>query len=306
MRTAARAIGLLALSAALFGCPKSTTRSEETADAAATAPSASTLRFPETDAAPVTAGPVSPEEVAKFVNPKGLPAYSGPTGSVEGTIRVTGDPPASTPADFSKCPAAAEVWGKQFREAPAPDGSRVLADAIVAVTGYTGSFVPEKDEAETVKIEGCGYQRRVVTMTFGQRLEVKNDSTEFWTPLLEPTPNKVMMMAPPKGDAVRLYPKRPGRFLLVDHDRRYANADVFVMLHPLHATTDLAGHYRIDGVPVGKLKVNTTHPRITTEASADVTIEPNVVARVDLVLRNTAVDASAPPQGAPSGRPVVH
>ena len=59
-------------------------------------------------------------------------------------------------------------------------------DAIVVVTGYKGFWVREKNDGVPVEIDGCGLKHRTVTMTFGQRLEVKNLTNEFWTPMLEP------------------------------------------------------------------------------------------------------------------------
>ncbi len=255
---------------------------------------------------PVNATPVPTASVAQMVNPDNLPPYSGPTGSIEGTVYVVGDPPEETPADFSKCPSAAAIWGKSFRERSpsagrdAGAGARSLADAIVAVTGYTGFYLPETREASSLSIEGCGFSARTVTMTYGQRLEVKNLTNEFWTPLLEPGANLVMMMAAPKGDPVKIYPKKPGHYLLVDRDRKYAISDVYAFLHPLHAATDGAGHYRIDGVPIGKVKINARHPRFDDEKTLEVEIAASVVSDVDLVLRHTTPPDAGPADAAPA------
>jgi len=82
------------------------------------------------DAAPVNATPIPTASVAKFLNPDNLPAYTGETGSVEGTVTVKGLPAPETPGDFHRCPDAEKTWGKLFREGP----NRALADVIVAVT----------------------------------------------------------------------------------------------------------------------------------------------------------------------------
>lgn len=259
------------------------------------------------DGGALNATPLPAEEVAKMVNPSKLPAYTGPTGSLEGTITIDGDPAPETPANFSECPSASKIWGHAFREGEkGPNGARPLQDAIVVVTGYKGYFVPEKEEAEPVIIDGCGYEKRTVTMTFGQRLEITNKSKEFWTPMLEPGANRVMMMAPPKNtDPVKIYPKKPGHWLLTDHDRHYAVVDVYAFLHPLHASTDAAGHFRIDGIPVGKLKVGATHPRISGNAESEVDIRENVVQKVDLVLHNDLKDGGVKDYDA-GKRPVLH
>jgi hypothetical protein len=277
----------------LTGCQSCSGSSGPAADAGATAAA---------DAAVVNATVLPASSVAAVVNPENLPVYTGPTGSIEGTVTVTGDPPIPTPADFSKCPGAAAIWGTSFREGP----GRTLPDAVVGVTGYKG-FVPAKSEAQEITIEGCGYSSRTVVMTFGQRLEVKNLSKDFWTPVLQPGPTMVMMMAAPNADPVRLYPKKPGRYLVVDRDRRYVDVDVFVLYQPLATVTDPWGRYRIDGIPVGKVKVSTTHPRFVAEAEAEVEIKAGIIAKHDFVLRHTRPDAGAAPPAADAGyHPVLH
>lgn len=259
------------------------------------------------DGAVVNATPLPAASIAAMVNPDRLPAYSGPTGSVEGVVSVVGDAPPAVPADFSRCPDAQKTWGTEFREGPETDaGARALADAVVVITGYKGFFIPEKHEAKTIDIVGCAYERRTVTLTFGQRLEVKNRTSDFWTPILEPASRRVMMMAAPNGDPVRIYPKKWGRHLLVDHDRAYVGVDVFVFFHPLHAATDLTGHYRIDGLPVGKVQVNATHPRFDGGATVDLDVREGVVHRVDLTLHYTRPDAGAAATADAGGRPLLH
>lgn len=250
------------------------------------------------DAAPINVTTLPIASVQRVVNPDKLPAYTGPTGSVEGTIRVDGVPAASlglSPASFAQCPAGEAFYSKAFREGtPAtPDGPRWLGDAIVVVQGYSGFFVPAKDEATTVTVEGCGFKTRTITMTFGQRLEIKNLTKEYWSPELEPAPiTSALMMATPGGDPVKLYPKQPGRYHVRDHDRKFAVADVFVLQYPLHAVTDGTGHYRIDGIPVGKRKVNATHPYIPDVAAVkEIEIREGVVTPLDLMLHNKPAPA---------------
>lgn len=258
-------------------------------------PSASASAAAPRSSVPMNATPVPTASVNAAMNPDNLPPYAGPTGSVEGTVFVTGDPARATPADFAKCAAAEKTWGRVFREGPVgPSGARLLGDAIVAVTGYKGFYVPEQREAKQITIQGCGYTTRTATMTYGQRLEVKNESGEFWTPMLEPGTNMVLMMATPKGDPVKIYPKKPGHYLLMDRDRKYAFVDVYAFLYPLHTSTDLAGHFRIDGVPVGKMKLSTTHPQIEGEHSQEVTITADVVTKQDFTLKNVNRDAGSP------------
>src|SRR5688572_2666554 len=163
-------LGLL-LTVSLAGCESCKEKDPGAPSGTGSAMDGSVSSVPTTiaDAAPINATLVPTASVAAMVNPENLPAYAGPTGSVEGTIVVVGDPPLPKPQDFHKCPDAEKTWGKDFREGTpsTPNGPRPLADAIVGATGYKGFYVPAKDEATEMTIEGCAFKQRTVTMTFG-------------------------------------------------------------------------------------------------------------------------------------------
>jgi hypothetical protein len=240
---------------------------------------------------PVNELPVPKDLVEKTVNPTKLPAYKGPTGVVEGTVWVTGDPaPPLMGKNFDKCPEAASVYSKAFREGPPLEGGkRALADAIVVVTGYSGFYLPEKRPNKLVTVSHCAYSARTIDMTFGQALEVKNEgSAPMYAPFLENQASPAIMVATLGGDPVRLYPKKPGRYRLVDRlGHSWLEADIFVLYQPLHTVTDVAGHFRIEGVPVGKLKIGVEHPAIQGRLQKDLEIKDGVVTTVDFSLPNT-------------------
>ncbi len=238
--------------------------------------------------APTIAIPAPSASVVAKLNPDGLPPYKGDTGSVEGVVTVKGPPAPDAPhEDFTPCPDAAKTYGKLFREGGvSPDGGRALADAVVAVTGYSGFYLPDARESVTVTARGCALSTRTITMTYGQRLDFANESAALMlAPALADVPAGALMVASPKGGPVKLYPPRPGRYWLVQRmDWRFLTADLFAFLHPLHTATDVEGHYRIDGVPVGKLTVNTRHPAFGGETSREIEVKKGMVHRVDLTL----------------------
>ncbi|MEO8874506.1 MAG: carboxypeptidase-like regulatory domain-containing protein [Polyangiaceae bacterium] len=240
--------------------------------------------------------------VEAIINPQHLSPYTGPTGSIEGTISVTGDPPTDTKVDVGKCPAAASIYGKAFREgAKLEDGSRALADALVAVTEYPGGYVQEKLAARRVSIHDCAFETRTIDMTFGQKLEVANrDAKGFYAPVLSLSPTPAVMVPPPNGDPISLYPEKPGYGTVSDRMGSPLYADVYVLLQPLHAVSDLSGHFRIDGVPVGKSKLSARLRTINNDASKAIEVHDGVVERIDLVLnfdKNTAPTSVKPDAG---------
>lgn len=248
---------------------------------------------------PPNALPIPSASVAAAVNPSHLPVYEGATGVVEGTVFVRGPDAPDTPnLSVRSCPGALDTFGKVFRAGPPrADGARPLADAVVVVTGYTGGYLPAADEVKRVTINAnCGYPTRAITMTYGQRLEIANDSKVPFGPYLNGIESVAVRLAPPEqhGDPVKLMPTKPGHYLIVDQLQPFVRVDLYVLLQPLHTVTDLSGHYRIEGVPVGKLKVAAELGAIKARAVADVDVRANVVSTVDLDL------TYAPKESAPA------
>lgn len=249
-------------------------------------------------------------DIDYVLNPYNLPAYSGPTGSVEGTVTVDGPAAPSVTIDASKCPGALDTYGKLFRDGTPskPGGPRPLADAVVVVVGYEGYYVPEKQPALSLTVgASCAYPSRTIAITYGQRIEIMNQSTLLFAPMIDAMPNSAVMVAPPRsaeeGGPIKLYPQRAGRFKITDRLDPWVREDLYVFRHPLHAVTDKAGHFRIDGVPVGSLKVGVAHPAAgMSTAQVPVDIVAGVVKTVDAKL---TFKPSAPPPAKPASSEVI-
>jgi hypothetical protein len=214
---------------------------------------------------------VSPEKVAKVINPKGEAPYSGPTGTLKGRVRIKGDAPPETPITVpaGKCGEAAATWGRLFRVGQ--DGA--LADALVTVVGYNG-FVPPKEEAAKVTLHGCALSRRTVVAAFGQRIEVANiDPIESHMPYLDGAPFTAVMVAIPRGDPVKLYPQEPGHYMIRDQIKPFLSADVFVLKYATHDVTDLDGEYEVTGIPVGKVQAVAYLPVLHDEVKKEIEIK---------------------------------
>lgn len=272
--------GLAGAVAVLAGCSK------KEADSANAVDAQSTVLSTPADAG-IKIGPIPSASVAALVNPDHLPVYDGPTGSIEGRVTVIGDPSPTITANFSKCPGAEKAYAKAFREgAPLPDGSRPLGDALVAVTGYAGAFIPEKNDGKTVTIEECAFNQRTVDLTFGQHLDIVNKTQgQLFAPELANYAMPALMVAPFGGEPVTLWPHKPGFTQVNDkfgHD--YLVLDVYTMFQPLHTVSKLDGTYRIDGIPLGKLDVHARLRAINNDVTKSVEIRANVVEHVDLTM----------------------
>jgi len=228
--------------------------------------------------------PIPRERVQAVVNPKGVAAYAGPAGTVEGIVRIEG--PEAPKLDLkipTACGDALATYSKLFREGT----GRTLADALVTVTEYEG-YVPSKREVTTVPIRGCAYDTRTIAMTFGERLEVANRDTRFsYLPQLHGSRHAVDVVAVPKGDPVRLYPTEVGRYVLGDGmARHWMQADVFVLKYSTHDVTGLDGKFRIENVPVGKARVTAYLPALDVAVDREVEVKEGEPTVVELTLRH--------------------
>ena len=278
-------VGVSATLVGAAGCSR-----HDSTPATGEAPAASASVGEATAEAGPSRSPIPKELVDAVVNPEHLPAYSGPTGSVEGTIFVVGPSAPDVKIDVSQCPAALDTYGKLFREGTpaAPNGPRPLADTVVIVVGYSRVVHPRKAAGEARHD-----QRQLRDTPRAHHDDVRaaaRDSQSIdqiaFAPTIDSEVSPAVMMAAPleMGDPIRLYPRRPGHSGMGDIMQPFVHQDLYVLRHPLHTVSDVNGHYRIDGVPVGKMTVRALHPTVASEAQAPIDIVANVVAKADLTL----------------------
>jgi hypothetical protein len=251
---------------------------------------------------PAASGIPNPNNrIQKVVNPQGEKPYAGPTGSVRGRVSITGDQAPSLDELVArippKCAGARVAYAKLFREGM----MRSLADALVAVTEYRG-YVPETNPVVQVEARDCAWSTRTVALTFGQRLEVVNRSSDTYVPELQGARMPAQLVAVPHGDPVPLYPGQPGRYVLTDTVKDFMFAEVLVLKYPTHTVTGLDGAYEIRGVPVGKVSVSAFLPTIMQSISKQTVVEPNKASVVDLEI---AYDAKKHPPQVPTIRSAV-
>jgi hypothetical protein len=292
------ATAVVALATAL-GCSRSDATTGRAGSAAPAAPSAPVA--PPKPSGVVNAVPVSDDAVTQAVNPKRLAPYRGPTATVRGLITIAGDPPPETPDAIrkfpSQCKVAREIYGRLFREGL----MRSAADVLVTVSGYD-AYVPPKDDVVRVVGRDCAWDRLTIGAMFGQRLEVSSRGTEPYMPQIVGAPAKALMIAVPRGDPVRLYPPRPGRFTLTDRVHAGMNAEVFVLKYPTFDVTGLDGRFEVKDVPPGEVVVGAILPATNKTASKKLRVEGGKSYDVNLEIAfDAAKDTPKRPQTEAAG-----
>ena len=146
-------------------------------------------------------------------------------------------------------------------------------------------FIPEKTPVAKATIgEGCAYESRTIAMTFGQRLEIQNTTKLLFAPVIDAFARPAMV-APCSRRGEPVKPSRSRRATRMGDDLvPFVHEDLYVFRHPLHTVSNRGGYYRLDGVPVGALKVGVYHPALKTGAELPVTIVEGAVQKVDFKL----------------------
>ena len=235
------------------------------------------------EAAKIIAALPSTEKVQAIVNVGKKKPYKGPTGSVRGIVRATGDKSPELPKVVAKieknCERALEMFGTLFREGP----KRELADVLVAVTEYDG-YVPAERVDVPVWGKGCAWESRTIAITYGQRLAIDGVDNRPYVPEILGQPMPAQLFVLPTAPAVQLPPKKPGRFKLVDSMRLYNVAELFVLPYRTVDVTGEDGKFIIKGIPVGKVKINAILPQTGAVSGQEIVIEEGKVTEVELEL----------------------
>ncbi len=297
-RSIGAGVALALVSLLSAGCPRSRT-SESGAAAASSASSVASIRplppAPTSPPPPDDKFPLDEAAIDAIVNPSHATEYTGPTGVVEGVVRVTGDParmrqfiPLPKP-----CEAAVPIHGPDYRAGPGGE----LADALVAVIKTSGYVRPSRAD-KVVTIKQCSITPTLIDLSVGQRLLVANDDDSPYTPNL-PTRKIITRLAIKGMSPVPLFLTTPAAYAMTWLPGALPGADVptatvFVLPNALHMTTDLDGKFRVAGVPVGKARLVVSHLGMP-EFGKDIEIKAGEVVKIDAPMTYRAPPASSAP-----------
>lgn len=233
-----------------------------------------------------------------------------PVGTVEGIVRVAEgvtELPAYAPPDIGL------DAGRTFPDVCTPPRvvdrqpvqmgeGRAAIGVMVAATGDRERFrVPEVPPREhRVAIRDCRLTPMLIVATRGDRLMMENEMDHPFLPSLGQTPfHEGLLRGEPRTitlDRLAVEPLKCG------FGTPCGRTDVIVLGHPVHATTDAQGRFRIDNVPAGQdITIHAWHP-LFAESSARVHVGEGATQRIELVLR--PADRRDPaPAPAPSPTP---
>jgi plastocyanin len=207
------------------------------------------------------------------------------TGSVTGTVRLAGTPPARPGLQVFK---HHEVCGDSV-----PDDRLVVGPgggvryAVVTVEGVTGGKKPERDATIVLDNRGCRFQPHVLTAEVGQWLELKNSDPVLHNADARLGQETLFNVALTPGHELRKPLARPGLVAITcDVRHTWMSAFIDVADHPYHTVTDAYGAYDIRDLPPGTYKLRVWHEGLGTQEKP-VTITAGESATVDVTFSNT-------------------
>jgi plastocyanin len=223
------------------------------------------------------------------------PALAHANGTIEGTIRLAGPPPAvaarAIAKDTSVCGGEAPVESIRVGKAGA------LAGVVVSVTDARTAGAPPPTAGAALDQRRCRYVPHVQAVTVGTPLAVMNNDAILHNvhgndaTANGPALTVFNVAMPIKGQTLPVPMRKPGLVKLqCDAGHTWMNAWIYVFAHPYFAVTDDAGAFVIKDVPAGDHVVELWHEPLDgqgagTRMTAKVKVVDGRRARLDVTFR---------------------
>lgn len=212
---------------------------------------------------PPTRSTVGPEASVPAVADTPTTADStGPTGTIQGHVRLAGDPPGNAVIRMGVDPLCSQLTeGKlmvQESVLTSPDGS--LANVFVRLEG-TFPDAPIPEEPVVIDQTDCMFVPRVVGARAGQLVQITNSD-----PLLHnlnsqsSTSNRFNVGQPMQGMVYETRLDEEESMLRIRCDlHRWMTEYIGVVSHPFFAVTVLSGTFVLEDVPAGTHTIQAWH-----------------------------------------------
>jgi hypothetical protein len=205
---------------------------------------------------------------------------AGATGTVTGTVRLAGTPPARPPLTVYK---HREVCGDAVpddRLVVGPGGG--LRYAVVTLAGVRGGRKPERDLTIVLDNRACRFEPHVQTAEVGQWLELRNSDAVLHNADARLGTETLFNVALTPGRHVRKPLARAGLVAITcDVRHTWMSAFIDVADHPYHTVTDAYGAYEVRDVPPGTYTLRVWHEELGTREQP-VTVEAGAAATADV------------------------
>ena len=188
---------------------------------------------------------------------------TGSTGTIKGRVRLSGKAPGNVVIRMGMDPMCAKVYaGKRaVDEVVVTSDAGGLANAFVKLEG---SFpkTPVPSQPVVLDQRGCFYVPRVMGARVGQVLRIKNSDNWLHNVHSQTAKSNSFNVGQPQAGIQYDFRLKDEEMLHLTCDvHRWMNAFVGVVNHPYFDTSDSAGAFEIDNVPVGTHRIQAWHER---------------------------------------------
>jgi hypothetical protein len=205
-------------------------------------------------------------------------------GTIVGTVKFDGAPPARKPVEISK---DREVCGAAplYDESLIVDAGGGIANAVVSIPDIASGapLVPLKDVKFDQK--GCDYTPHVLAFPAGSTVDIINPDGILHSVRTESKRNPALDMAqPPFKRVIVTAPLEYPELIGVSCDaHNWMHGWWFVAGNPYYAVTDSGGKFTIKDVPPGTYTLEVWQEKLGTR-KRKVTVEPGGTVTVDFTM----------------------
>jgi len=239
---------------------------------------------PPSDATPTANGPAT--SASGPAADSSRVAVSGPTGSIAGTVSLSGKPPAKIEIDTSMDPACGLGHGPLSTEQYAVTNGKLGNVFVYVKSGPEAAMhaAPTSSASVVLNQSGCRYIPHVLGVIAGGSVEFRNSDPTMHNVHTMPTGggNKVIDISMgPRGAAQTKRMDSPELMIPVRcNNHPWMNAFLNVAPTPFFEVTGPDGKFNLKGLPPGQYVLGAVQEKLG-EKTIDVTVSPDKSAKAD-------------------------
>jgi plastocyanin len=211
-------------------------------------------------------------------------------GTITGTVKFTGTPPANPPIDMGEEPDCAAKYSGTPTDSQVVVNNGRVANVFVFVKGGlpAGEKFPTPSAPAVIDQRGCQYHPRSFGLMVGQKLEIKNSDPVAHNIKALPRKNRGFNISQPRQGmtTTRTFSTEEILVPIECNVHGWMHAAIGVLNHPFFATTGPDGSFTIKGLPPGTYELEARHEKLGTRTMT-VTVPPSGSATADFTFTST-------------------
>jgi len=225
--------------------------------------------------------------LGKGSKPASTPLDEDTLGSVKGTVRFAGKPPARIKIDMTLDPGCVKGQADNYTEQYVVHEGKLANVYIYVKSGPPAalSAVPTTPQAVVMDQQGCKYAPHVVAVMRGGTIEFRNPDPTMHNihTLPRGVEKQVNVTQGPKGAPQTVQFNQSETMMPVRCDLHpWMNAFINIADTPFYAVTDADGNFEIENMPAGTYVIGAVHEKMG-EQDITVTVKPHETSNMDYI-----------------------